>query len=71
MYCFKDRFYYQDCERFQKHCCRCNNLDHVCCKSKLSLKSDVGVQTDFTDKQTNNYKKHRSKYFDRTFRKIK
>ena len=44
-----------------KHCCSCNNLDLVCCKSKLSLKSDVGVQTDFSEKQissrkqTNNY----------------
>ena len=70
MYCFKDRCYYHDCGRFQKPCCRCNNLDHVCCISKLSLKPEVGVQTDFTDKQTNNYKKHRSPYFDRTFRKI-
>ena len=46
----------------QTHCCSCNNHDHVCCISKLSLKSDVGIQTDFSDKQvssrkqTTNYK---------------
>ena len=67
MYCFKNRNYYHDCDRSfldsnylnhlrsQKHCCSCNNLDLVCCISKLSLKSDVCVQTDFSDKQTNNH----------------
>ena len=29
----------------QHHCCSCNNLN-----------SDVGVQTNFSEKQTNNYK---------------
>ena len=42
MYCV----YYHDCNVMKKHCCM----------SKLSLKSDVGVQTNFSDKQTNNYK---------------
>ena len=74
MYCFKNRIYYHDCDRFYKdcnylnhlrsetHCCSCNNHDHVCCISKLSLKSHVGIQTDFSDKQvssrkqTTNYK---------------
>ena len=61
--CFKNRIYYHDCDsnylnhlRSQKHCCSCNNLNLVFCKSKLSLKWDVGVQADFSDKQTNNYK---------------
>ena len=35
------------------HCCNCINHNLVC----SSLKSDVGVHTDFSDKQTNNYKK--------------
>ena len=39
-----------------KHCCRCNNHDYVCCASRLSFKSDVGVRADFSHKQTNNYK---------------
>ena len=68
MKCFKNGIYYHDCDRSyidsncQRHCCSCNNLDLVYCISKLSLKSDVGVQTDFSDKQvsygkqTNDYK---------------
>ena len=40
MYCD----YHHDCNVMKKHCCRC------------SLKLDVGIQTDFPDKQTNNYK---------------
>ena len=35
---------YHNCNIVKKHCCSC------------SFKSDVGVQTDFSDKQTNNYK---------------
>ena len=48
MYCV----HYHNCNVMEKHCCSCNNHDIVCC----SLKSDVGVQTDFSDKQTNNYR---------------
>ena len=40
MYCFQ----YHNCNIVKKHCCSC------------SFKSDVGVQTDFSDKQTTNYK---------------
>ena len=29
----------------------CNNDDLACCISKLSLKSDVNIQTDISDKQ--------------------
>ena len=29
----------------------CNNLDLTCCMSELSLKSDVDIQTDFSDKK--------------------
>ena len=53
MYCVQKRIYYHDCNVMKKHCCSC---DLVCCMSKLSLKSDVGVQTNFSDKQTNIYK---------------
>ena len=81
MNCFKNRSYYHDCDRSyidssylnhlrsQKRFCSCNNLDHVYCISKFSLESDVGVQTDFSEKQTNKYKKLRSQNFGRTFRK--
>ena len=57
----QNRIYCHDCNRshidniMKKHCCSCNNLDLVCCISNLSLKSDVGVQTDFSDKPTNVY----------------
>ena len=47
---------YHDCDRSQKHGCSCKNLDLFCCISKLSFKSDVRVQTNFSEKQTNNYK---------------
>ena len=68
MNCFKKGIYYHDCDRSyidniylndlrsQIHCCSCNNLDLVCCISKLSLKWDVGVQKDFSEKETNFYK---------------
>ena len=63
MNCFKNRisFHVSDNNylnhlRSRKHCCSCNNLDLVFCISKLSLKSDVGVPTDFSEKQTNNSK---------------
>ena len=62
MYCVKNRFYCHDCDRsyidsnysnqlrsqghiyivMKKHCCSCI--------SRLSLKSDVGIQTDFSEK---------------------
>ena len=62
MYCDKNRIYCHDCNRsyidsnysnqlrsqghidnvMKKHCCSC--------VSKLSLKSDVGIQTDFSEK---------------------
>ena len=29
----------------------CNNHDLTCCMSKLSLKSDVNIQTNFSDRQ--------------------
>ena len=29
----------------------CNNHDLTCCMSELSLKSDVDIQTDFSDKK--------------------
>ena len=45
--------YYHDCNVMKKHCCSCNNHDLVCCMSKLSLKSVVGVQTNFSKKQSN------------------
>ena len=48
MYCV----HYRNCNVMKKHCCSCNNHDIVCC----SLKSDVGVQTDISDKQTNIHK---------------
>ena len=63
MYCVKNRIYCHDCNRsyidsnysnhlrssghianvMKKHCCSC--------VSKISLKSDVGIQTDFSEKQ--------------------
>ena len=52
MYCV----YYHNCNVVQKHYCSCINHDHVCCISRLSLKSDVGVQTIFSEKQTINFK---------------
>ena len=61
MYCLQNRIYCHDCNRshidniMKKHCCSCNNLDLVCCISNLSPKTDVGVQTDFSDKQTSIY----------------
>ena len=36
--------------KMKKHCCSCNDYDLVCCISMLSLKSDVGLQTDFSKK---------------------
>ena len=48
--------HYQKCNDMKKHYCICNNRDLVCCMSKLSLKSDVGVQTNFSDKKPNNHK---------------
>ena len=63
MNCFENRIYFNVSDnnylnhlRSRKHSCSCNNLDLAYCISKLSLKSDVGVQTDFSDKQTNHYK---------------
>ena len=53
MYFVKNRFYYHDCKSsciynvMKTHCCSCNNHDFICCISKLSLRSDVCVQTDF------------------------
>ena len=59
MNCSKNRIYHHDFDRSfidsiyldhlrsQNQCFSCNNLDLVHCISKLSLKSDVGVQTDF------------------------
>ena len=38
------------------HDCKVMNKQYCSCTSKLSLKSDVGVQTNFSDKQINNYK---------------
>ena len=37
------------CNITQKKLC-CNNHDLACCISKLSLKSDVNIHTDFLDK---------------------
>ena len=46
MYCvhYHNCVHHHNCNVVKKHCCSC------------SLLSDVGVQTDFSDKQTNNYK---------------
>ena len=70
----KKRLYCRDCNylnhlRSQKHCCSCNNHDLVCCISKLSLKLDVGLQTDFSEKQTNNYKNIHPNILIKLFRK--
>ena len=48
----ENRIYYHD-NVMKKHCCSCNNPELVFCISKLPLKSDVGVETDFSEKQTN------------------
>ena len=55
MSCVKNRIYYR-VNVMKKHCCSCSNHDLVCCISKLSPKSDVGVQTVFSDKQVSSRK---------------
>ena len=49
----------------KKHCCSCNNRDLLGCIEKLSIKSDVVIQANFSveqvrsrkqTKQTDNYK---------------
>ena len=52
MACVKNRIYYHD-NVMKKHCCGCKNLELVFYISRLPSKSDVGVQTDFSEKQTN------------------
>ena len=42
----------------------CNNHDLACCKSKLSLRSDVNMQTDFSDKQDSSRKRNTFKVID-------
>ena len=62
MYCVKNRIYCHDCNRshidsnYSNHLRSQGHIDnfmnkHCCsCVSKLSLKSDVGIQTDFSEK---------------------
>ena len=62
MYCVKNRIYCHDCNRsyidsnYSNHLRSQGHIDkvmkkHWCsCKRKLSLKSDVGIQTDFSEK---------------------
>ena len=62
MYCVKNRIYCHDCNRsyidsnYSKHLRSSGHIDNVmkkhCCScgSKISLKSDVGTQTDFSEK---------------------
>ena len=63
MYCVKNRIYCNDCNRsyidsnYSKHLRSQGHIDNVmkkhCCScvSKISLNSDVGTQTDFSEKQ--------------------
>ena len=63
MYCVKNGIYCYDCNRSYKDSKYSNNLrsqrhidnvmkkDCCSCLSKIFLKSDVGVQTDFSEKQ--------------------
>ena len=55
MACVKNRIYYHD-NVMKKHCCGCKNLELVFYINRLPSKSDVGVQTDFSEKQTNSRK---------------
>ena len=62
MYCVKNRIYCHDCNRscidsnYSNHLRSQGHIDNVmkkhCCScvSKISLKSDVGIQTDFSEK---------------------
>ena len=62
MYCVKNRIYCHDCTRsfvdnnYSNHLRSQGDIDNVmkkhCCScvSKISLKSDVGIQTDFREK---------------------
>ena len=63
MHCVKNRIYCHDCNRsyidsnYSNHLRSSGHIDNVmkkhCCScvSKIALKSDVGTQTDFSEKQ--------------------
>ena len=57
MSCVKNRIYYHD-NVMKKDCCSCKNLELVFYTSKLAFNSDVGVQRDFSEKQTSSRKQN-------------